>query len=433
MSSTTSVPTPAPIPGAPALQLPHLPWVPTGANPATYDIDRVHTLMKSAAYFTLFNGPNATVQNQANLLIPGLPLFISSVDVNEMLHRYEMEAGWAGNEFRAARRLGEAVGTVGIHWMPIPDYFVASPDCDPPAWVFNPTISQRYCMLKGQMNFHDIEKSGAHNFGCGHTFPVIEGGKRRMRVGAVIDILVGRGKWAGIKGLITINGYIEPPKDLALCMMIRLMDPTGKFQTDAPMPALQPIADPDPDAVTVMVLGEVDPDGGVQVIPTADGKGMSGSHVKELLRLVRIESDVTSPNGMCTRLVEGPILGRLEARLYFNAFDTARVTPIQTRNGYFEFWDRKGNTIGKVFANMVEGRAFKTEVEGFDPHMPIYRFGGLGPVLGGTGQFEGADGMMTMNACITTFPRTLSNMYYFRFYDPQGKIRRAWDQLNASW
>lgn len=254
-----------------------------------------------------------------------------------------------------------------------------------------------------------------------------------MRVGAVIDILVGRGKWAGMQGLITINGYIEPPKDLALCMMVRIMDPTGKFKSDAPIPPLQPIADPDPDAVTVMVLGEVDPEGGVQVIPSKDGKSMSGSRVTELLRLVSIQSDITGSAGMRTELKEGPIVGRLKARLYFNAFSPAKIVPIQTTEGVFEFWDKKRNVIGTVLANMIEGRGFKTQVEGFDPHMPIYRFGGFGPVIGGTGQFEGADGMMTLNATITTFPRTLSNMYYFRFYDPQGKIRRSWAELNASW
>jgi len=64
--------------------------------------------------------------------------------------------------------------------------------------------------------------------------------------------------------------------------------------------------------------------------------------------------------------------------------------------------------------------------------MPVFRFAGFGPILGGTGQFDGAEGMMTMNSAISVFPRTLSNLYTFRLYDPSGRFRdaahRAWFQ-----
>ena len=428
---TTTQPSPAPSTKAPAIQLPFtLPWVPAGEDPQTSDIDRVHGLMKSAAYFTVFNGPNFATPNIAHELIPGLPLYITSVEVNEQLHRCEMQAGYSGDQIRAARRVGEAIGTVRIHWHPIPNYYEASPDCEPPAWVFNPTVQQRYCMLGGQLNLNDKDHTGAHNFGCGHTFPANEGGKLRMRVGAVIDMLVGRGQWEGVRGMCTINGYIEPPTALALTLMIRIVDPEGKFLPVDPIPPMQAIADPDPDAVTVMFLGEVDPSEGVHIIPAKDGKSMSGSHVNELLRLVSIQSDITGPSGLRTVTKEGPVVGKLKARLHFNPLSPAKMVPIQTTDGVFEFWDKRGNTIGTINANMVEGRGIRTQVEGFP--MPFYRFGGFGPIISGTGQFEGADGLMTLNATICVFPRTLSNMYYFRFYDPQGKIRRAWAEM-ADW
>lgn len=70
----------------------------------------------------------------------------------------------------------------------------------------------------------------------------------------------------------------------------------------------------------------------------------------------------------------------------------------------------------------------RTELKGAP--MPVFRFAGFGPILGGTGYFNGADGMMSMNSAISVFPRTLSNLYVFRFYDPTGKfragVRRAW-------
>jgi hypothetical protein len=56
--------------------------------------------------------------------------------------------------------------------------------------------------------------------------------------------------------------------------------------------------------------------------------------------------------------------------------------------------------------------------------------GGFGPLLEGTGQFSGAMGMLSMNAAISVFPRTLSNLYVLRIIDPDGKFhavcRRTW-------
>ena len=100
------------------------------------------------------------------------------------------------------------------------------------------------------------------------------------------------------------------------------------------------------------------------------------------------------------------------------------MIPIQTTDGVFTFYDQEGSTIGKIFSNMVEGRALRTQIAGLP--MPLFRFVGFGPVLGGTGQFSGADGLMTLNSAVSVFPRTLSNLYIFRFYDPQMKLRGLW-------
>jgi len=79
-------------------------------------------------------------------------------------------------------------------------------------------------------------------------------------------------------------------------------------------------------------------------------------------------------------------------------------------------------------ADIVEGRAFRTELPGAP--LSIFRMGGFGPLLEGTGQCSGATGMLSMNAAISVFPRTLSNMYVLRIVDPDGKFhttcRRAW-------
>jgi hypothetical protein len=406
---------------------PSLPWVPPGENPETYDIDRVHTLMKSAAYFPIFNIHNPQLPNQTNYLIPGVPLFIRSIDVNEQLHRFEIQAKYTDQGLGAANRVGEAVATVHIQWTPIPDFYAPSPGVQPCPWALNPFIEQRFVTLNGHLDFQDKEQSGIRAFGVGRTYPVVEGGQNRLRIGAAIEVLEGVGKFKGLQGAMCINGCIEPPEGLALNLFIRLIDPDGRLKAwpgSSPIAPIQPITDPDPDAVFMMFLGEVDPSQGVHLIPSPDGKGIIGSRVHELLRLVSFRFDMSSAADLRTTTEEGPVVGRVDAQLYFNMFDPNQVIPIQTTNEVFTFFDSKGRTIGAILSNMVEGRAFRTQIAGFA--MSIFRFVGFGPVLGGTGEFSGAEGMLTMNSCVSVFPRTLSNLYIFRFYDPQRKLRAAW-------
>lgn len=406
--------------------IPPLPWVPPGQNPVTYDIERVSTLLKSAAYFPIFNIHDPGRQNQVNELIPGLPFFIRSVNVNEQLHRFDIHVKRSICGLRAENRVGEAVAAVQIQWTPIPDFYAPSPGVQPPPWLLNPFMSQRFTMLNGQLGFNDPEQSGVHAFGAGRTFPATEGGQGVLRVGAAIEVLEGLGRFRGLQGAFCINGYIQPPENLGLNLMIRMMDP-GRVLHAQSRPAISPILpipDPDSNAVFMMFLGEVDPSAGVELIPSPDGQGFIGSRVNELLRLVRFSFDMNTASGLRSITEEGPIVGKVSAILYFNFLDPANVIPIQTTNGVFTFFDEKGTTIGTVSANMIEGRAMRTQMPGFP--MPLFRFAGFGPILGGTGQFSGADGMMSMNSAVSVFPRTLSNLYIFRFYDPEGKLRDGW-------
>jgi len=98
--------------------------------------------------------------------------------------------------------------------------------------------------------------------------------------------------------------------------------------------------------------------------------------------------------------------------------DPRPVFPIQTTDGVFTFHDADGREVGTVRANMVEGRAFRTPLPGA-PN-PVFRFGGFGPVLGGTGAFAGAAGMLSMNSIVSVVPRTLSNLYVLRLVDQRG-------------
>ena len=282
-------------------------------------------------------------------------------------------------------------------------------------------------MLEGQLRFKDRNGSGFHGFGTGRTFPV-SGNPGQLWIGAVIDILEGFGKFKGLAGTSVVNGYIQPPNNLALNLMVRIMDPTGSLKAHGPLVPLKPVPDPDPAAAFMMFLGEPDPSKPVQLITAADGTVL-GSHVHELLRLVRLGFDITSTNDLAAESREGPIVGSVSATLYFNPMNPNPIQPIQTTDGVFTFFDRQRNVIGTINSNMIEGRAMRTELAGAP--MPVFRFGGFGPILGGTGEFDGVDGMMTMNSAISVFPRTLSNLYIFRLPDPTGRFRATMQKHSA--
>lgn len=421
-------------PGLPPGMPPLPPTFPPGVNPETYRIGEVTELLRSAAYFPIFNVPNPATPNQPVLLFPGLsdvPLLnqlMIAVHVNEQLHRFEVvvEPPVPDRGLTAVNRVGQPVARVRIRWTPIPEDFQASPGLLPPPTILNPFRSQRFCMLDGQLSFQDSAGSGFRAFGCGRTFPATSGGQQVLYIGAVIDVMEGLGVLDRLPGptfpgaTMVVNGFIQPPDNLALNLLVRIMDPGGALRARGPLTPLQPMPDPDPNAVFLFFLGEVDPDRPVQLVLGPGGMPI-GSDVFEKLRLIRIAFDVGTAADLRSAGEEGPVVGTVSARLYFNFLDPRPVSPIQTTNGVFSFFDLDGRLLGTVLSNMVEGRAFKTDLAGAP--MPVFRFGGFGPVLGGTGEFAGAAGMMSMNSAISVFPRTLSNLYVLRLEDPTGKLR----------
>lgn len=402
------------------------PTFPPGVNPETYKIDEVTSLLKSAAYFPIFNVANPDNPNTPVPLIPGIDFLLIAVEVNETLHRFEVEVEQptCDRGMRGTNTVGEPVANVHIRWTPIPWDFEAAPNKMPPATVLNPFCSQRFTMLDGKLMFMDRNGSGFRAFGAGRTFPAEENGRRVLRIGACIEVLEGLGEFQGLNGAFVINGWIAPPHDLALNLLVRLMDPTGRLTARRPVVPIQPVTDPDPTAVFMYFTGEVDPAKPVTLNISPDGR-ILGSNVFERLRLVHIGFDMTG-SGPRSLTVEGPIVGTVSATLHFNPLTSTQVSPVQTTDGVFTFFDKEGHSIGTVSANMVEGRAIRTDLAGAP--MPVFRFVGFGPLIGGTGAFDGADGMMSMNSAISVFPRTLANLYMFRFYDPTGKFRASFCQ-----
>jgi hypothetical protein len=400
-----------------------LPSVPPGESPETYRIGEVTRLLKSAAFLPIFSIHDPSKINTP-LPSPRSPNQIIGILVNEQLHRFEygVDQPEDGNGLRACNCAGEPIASVHIRWMVIPDDFVAAPGLTPPPTELDLTRSQRFTMLDGQLNFSDPDQSGIHGFGAGRTFPVTVAGQPQLRIGAVVSVLDDFGKLSGLPGLFVVNGYIQPPQSLFLNFVARFMDPQGRLRARSPITPIQAIADPDPGTVFLIFEGELDPDRPVTLNRGPDGK-MTGSNVHERLRLVNPTFDIGTPAGLRSRSEEGPVVARLQATTLFDPTSPLNPIPFQTRDGLLKFYDCDGYEIGTLRANLVEGRAFPTPVQGAP--MPVFRVGGFGPFIAGTGQFQGVIGMLSLNGVISVFPRTLSMLYVLRISDPDGRFRAA--------
>src|SRR5216684_2742925 len=80
---------------------------PPGVNPETYKLEEVTRLLKKAAYVSIYSVPRSGLKNQPTYLIPGIPFLITSVNVNEELHRFDIRMERGEGKFVAHERAGE--------------------------------------------------------------------------------------------------------------------------------------------------------------------------------------------------------------------------------------------------------------------------------------------------------------------------------------
>ena len=410
--------------------LPSPPRLPVGADPLTWRLAEVEREMRSA-YFSLFSVPSTVVPDVPvvarlpfpwSLLqrLPFFPQLLSAVEVHEAPLRFKTTVDEAACQLLATNEVGQPIATVNIRWTPIPWDYPANPYTNPPQTILNPLASQRFEMLNGEFRFDDSHDTGVHGFGSGRTFPRFPR-DLSIDIGAVIDVLEGFGRFRGHPGLIVVNGMIKPPKELDLNIMVRIMDGAGELLADAPLPPFAPQSFPDPTATFMMLLAEPDPERPSRLRVDAAGR-VQGIELRQRLRTVGLDAAVLPGQGVKSEVRVGRTVGRARATLHFPVSESTVPVPAQTSGGEIELFDESaGLYFGTLRADLVEGRGLPTTLP--DAPMPIYRVGGFGPILGGTGEFAGAGGMLSMNALLSLYPRTSSALYVLRFFDPQGKYR----------
>jgi hypothetical protein len=388
--------------------------------------DEVSSALRRAAYLPLFSTHDPDRRN-VPIPSPRVANALIGMKVFERMHRFDIqvERSANGRGLRATNMIGEAVASIEIDWRVIPDDFVAVSGVLPPPTELDIRRSQRFAMYDGRFRFNDAWRSGFRGFGAGRTFPQTVDGNPQLWLGAVVEIVEGFGALKGLQGNAVVNGFITPPSDLALSIVVRVVDPRGRLQMRSLASALHPVPIPDPTATFLAFLGEADPCRPITLNVTPEGRVL-GARVYERLRFVRLFFDSGGSNGLRAGGLDGSIAGSLSFDLKFDSQDPRIPTPFQTKNATFTFFDRHGTTLGTVDADVVEGRGFQTALLGAP--QPVIRVVGFGPIRNGSGHFHHISGMLSVNGCISIPARAPSILYVLRIADPTGRFRSGWSR-----
>jgi hypothetical protein len=409
--------------GGPGAGVATPPSPPPGPSATTLSPEVVQYLVDQAAHFNMYSMPDPSLANPA-IYAPGHGNSVVGVRVHEVLHRFDIitRPPTAQVPLRARNIVGEPAGKFIHRWLMMPHDFVASPGPEPPPTPLDPSRSQRFVMLDGTCTFGNGE-DGFRGFGAGQTTPTTINGQSQLRAMAVGTIIEGFGKFKDHEeGTYVYCGTLDSQRGFMGNVLLRVMDRQETLRTEHALSAVEggkPI--PERDIVYIMFCGQAVPADPVSPNLGPDGRPI-GLIVEQGIRLFNLYFKTSGHGGLQTTESVGQMVGKITAKVIFNPATPGgtALDPIPfTAYDEFVFVDHAGRRLGTFTADSSEGRVFTTLLAG----QPGIRFGGVGQILSGTGQFEGINGLMTDNSTVCFVPHVSRSLYILRIYDPHGKFR----------
>jgi hypothetical protein len=407
-------------------QAPALPDV----NAETYPYEVVQHMLDQTASVSFFAIPNPAHKEQATLT-PGNPGDFFGInggygiDVESSLHRFEsnLRPSDQRRTLDIDQAVGESVGGLQCRWIFGTDKMTWTPGHEPPVTIFDPWRAQRFAVTEARFNFGPLQ--GFQAYGVGRTFPQMINGKHTILAGAVGNITEGKGKFRRHEGTFVMAGTLTENLGFRGSVTCRIVDPQDSLQSRREIYPLTAIPDPDPASVFLVMRG-VKKDRTVKTtFGPPPGPDLVSLITPSQMRSVQLGFMNRGPSAPLAGMRVGQVIADMEADVAFNLLappgNAEHPVPFTTREVY-KFLDASGAVTGTVLAGVVEGISFDLKFPGA-PGQPGVRFAGFGPVTGGTGQFEGAQGILTVNSVIGIAPHALSLLHVLHLVDPQQKLR----------
>ena len=331
---------------------------------------------------------------------------------------------------KASNRVGPDAGWVDADIWFIERDTLVLPDRKPPVIPLDAGVSQRCAMQNVTVAFGP-GNDGFSGFGAGRTFPAFNGGEASLTMAAIGYITNGFGRFTGLEGNFTLCGTLSPKTGFSGLIMFRVVDPQGRLLVRGAIPLPNPSPSPDSRFTYLTHIGRK-PLGAPDLENTyslASDGSVRGLNIPVQSRRVTTGFD---PNGfLASELDVGEIIGR---EIGFGKGSVSGASQQGTALNPFlfegvslySFCDASGQTLGTFTANVIEGRRFDMKLPDA-PNEPALRFGFFGPIIAGTGCFEGVQGMLCGASGSVFHPppgdHVISNWYVARVLDPDGRFR----------
>jgi len=375
-------------------------------------------LIDQAAYF---NALSLSASKYGTAAIHGQGNACIGFRVEEDLHRLAItvQPPTAEEGLKASNAMGESFGKFKHRWLFVPDDFVGAPNREPPPTTLDPSRSQRFVMLDSVCTFGD-GKNGFRGFGAGVTFPMPSNTGTQLLAATVGTIIEGFGSFKGHQeGTYVHCGTLSAERGFTGNFLLRVMDSQNTLRTTGSLPALRSQTFPEPDVTYLVFRGQAVASDPVTPRLSPDGQ-LKGLNVVQGLRLINLISGLDDGPRSVARI--GQVIGKITAHVDFNpaAPGGTALNPIPfTTFDEIDFVDNAGRSIGGFTADSSEGRVFNIRIAG----QAGIRFGGVGPVLNGTGPFQGMTGLLTDNSVVIFQPHVSASLYILRVHDPGGRFR----------
>lgn len=402
-------------------------------NAETYPFDVVQRNLDQAAFISLFAVADRHQARNTNNFDPDDWFDINGgygLNITSALHRFDATFE-ESRELKQA--LGEQTGTLRLRLLYGPEATEWVPGSEPSPRVGNPWQSQRFVTNDLKIELGDGSQ-GFLGYAMGRTYPVTINGRPQVVVCAVGNLFAGFGKLADLKGTICLQGSLTPDLGFQGNVTCRIVDPDELLSVGrSRISSLKRIgvdrerAIWNCDAATYITLrgekenrtvrteyGPSPAPGLVSLVTPADMKAVKlglrarmGERIQADMRVGHVVARLKATVGL--DILAPP--GTPERPNDFNATDI------------YTFMNRNGEAVGTITARVETGKAFDLQFPKA-PGQPGMRFGGCGPILKGTGVFDGVQGTLTMNSAIGVAPHALSLLHVLRIIDPDGFYRR---------
>ena len=407
-------------------QAPALPDV----NAETFPYEVVQHLLDQTASLSLFSIPDPAHRQQATLTPEHPEDFFGinggyGLDIRSSVHRFDsnLRPSPSRRAMEIDQAVGESVGNMHCRWIFANDKMSWTPGHEPPIAIFDPWRSQRFTITEARFNFG--AEQGFLAYGVGRTFPQMIDGKHTILAGAVGNIMDGIGKFRHRQGTFVMTGTLTDELGFRGNVTCRIVDPQDDFQTGREIPPLSAIPDPDPGSV-FMVMRGVKKDRTIRTtFGPPPGPDLVSLITPSQMRAVQLGFTSRGASTPLAGMRVGQVIAEMEANVAFNLLappGTAEHPVPFTTQEIYKFHDSTGTVVGTVLAGVVEGISFDLKFPAA-PGQPGVRFAGFGPITGGTGQFEGAQGMLTVNSVIGIAPHALSLVHVLHLVDSQRTLR----------